>query len=308
MSDMRIQYSEEMVGAGHPTKFDTLNRLALIEADADGHGLRRYLKAQAEDPATAAGECVFYAKSVGGHVGIFLRAESNGPITQIGSNGRILPPPKAVSSWSLYADDTASPDFTRLGPFQAANLANSASRRLGFQEPVQAPGLAHRLMLDLAMSTTATANITLRLAYKVFPIDGSLAANLTTALWRASYNYTAGDKVIALAADGWREYTVTADSGSSGATPPTWPANGTVTDSGLTWTAGNVVFKNLSLVHAVTDSAGEPFRVDSASLQIPAADITADHQQIAGFLLREVGSGHGGDLYLIDGHLKALEA
>lgn len=36
MADARIQYSEEMVGAGHPAKADTLNRLTLVEHNADG--------------------------------------------------------------------------------------------------------------------------------------------------------------------------------------------------------------------------------------------------------------------------------
>jgi len=39
MADLRIQYTEEMVGAQHPTKADTLNRLTLIEHNSDGtHG------------------------------------------------------------------------------------------------------------------------------------------------------------------------------------------------------------------------------------------------------------------------------
>jgi len=36
MADLRIQYTEEMVGAGHTTKADTLNRLALAEHNSDG--------------------------------------------------------------------------------------------------------------------------------------------------------------------------------------------------------------------------------------------------------------------------------
>ena len=36
MADQRIQCSEEMVGAGHPTKQDTLNRLMLVEHENDG--------------------------------------------------------------------------------------------------------------------------------------------------------------------------------------------------------------------------------------------------------------------------------
>ncbi len=39
MADQRIQYTEELVGAGHPTKADTLNRLVLVEHNPDGtHG------------------------------------------------------------------------------------------------------------------------------------------------------------------------------------------------------------------------------------------------------------------------------
>ena len=36
MADQRILYTEQMVGAGHPTKADTLNRLALVEHNVDG--------------------------------------------------------------------------------------------------------------------------------------------------------------------------------------------------------------------------------------------------------------------------------
>ena len=36
MADLRIQYDEEMVGANHPTKSDTLNRLVLAEHEQDG--------------------------------------------------------------------------------------------------------------------------------------------------------------------------------------------------------------------------------------------------------------------------------
>ena len=36
MADQTIAYTEEMVGSGHPTKSDTLNRLALVEHNTDG--------------------------------------------------------------------------------------------------------------------------------------------------------------------------------------------------------------------------------------------------------------------------------
>ncbi|MBI3024385.1 MAG: hypothetical protein HYY66_01670 [Candidatus Tectomicrobia bacterium] len=36
MADQRAQYTEEAVGAGHPTKADVINRLALVEHNTDG--------------------------------------------------------------------------------------------------------------------------------------------------------------------------------------------------------------------------------------------------------------------------------
>lgn len=36
MADQRIQYNEQVVGAGHPTKTDTVNRLSLVEHNNDG--------------------------------------------------------------------------------------------------------------------------------------------------------------------------------------------------------------------------------------------------------------------------------
>ncbi|MBI2178106.1 MAG: hypothetical protein HYU38_07205 [Candidatus Tectomicrobia bacterium] len=36
MADQRAQYTEEAVGAGHPTKADVVNRLALVEHNTDG--------------------------------------------------------------------------------------------------------------------------------------------------------------------------------------------------------------------------------------------------------------------------------
>ena len=36
MADQRIQYAEEVVGAGHPTKADTLNRRGDVEHATDG--------------------------------------------------------------------------------------------------------------------------------------------------------------------------------------------------------------------------------------------------------------------------------
>lgn len=87
MSDLRIQYDEEMVGASHPTKDDTLNRLALVEADTDGHGTQRFLKVRASAPATAAGEGVLYAKTAGGAAELFYRGEDDGQEVQLTAAG-----------------------------------------------------------------------------------------------------------------------------------------------------------------------------------------------------------------------------
>ncbi|ADK86090.1 hypothetical protein Deba_2736 [Desulfarculus baarsii DSM 2075] len=77
MSDQRIQYTEEMVGANHPTKSDTLNRLALVETDIDGHGKARFLKEQTTIPGPASGEGVLYAKADGADTCLYYRANGS---------------------------------------------------------------------------------------------------------------------------------------------------------------------------------------------------------------------------------------
>lgn len=215
--------------------------------------------------------------------------------------------PRPVTSWSPFTSDAVTPVSTRLGPFLASTFAYANRLRLGFQEPVLAAGLAHRLMLDVAMSTTSAANITLNMAYKVVPMDGTVACNLTTDIWRASWTPGASKKIVALDTAGdWREYTAGA-TGTTGATAPTFPTSGTVADNTVTWTAGSVIYSNRQAVFAVTAAANKPFLVDVTGLQIPVAEITAEDQRIVGFLVREVGSGHAGDMYLLDGHFKAVE-
>ncbi len=74
MSDQTIQYDEEMVGAGHPTKADTLNRLALVETDADGRGKMRFLKEQASAPTPGDNEGVLYTADDGGDTCLYYKA------------------------------------------------------------------------------------------------------------------------------------------------------------------------------------------------------------------------------------------
>lgn len=50
LADQRIQYTEEMVGADHGTKADTLNRFALVEHENDG--THTYVTVADSAPAT----------------------------------------------------------------------------------------------------------------------------------------------------------------------------------------------------------------------------------------------------------------
>ena len=74
MADQRIQYTEEMVGAGHPTKSDTLNRLANVEHNNDGThkaaaissggGILHSLATAANDFLVASGVGVYIKKTL----------------------------------------------------------------------------------------------------------------------------------------------------------------------------------------------------------------------------------------------------
>ncbi|MBI4800146.1 MAG: hypothetical protein HY794_15750 [Desulfarculus sp.] len=79
MADQRCRDIDDWTGAGSALKADTLNRLDLVETDADGHGKYRWLKHQAADPETGAGEGVVYAKSTG----LYYRLASNGAIGKL---------------------------------------------------------------------------------------------------------------------------------------------------------------------------------------------------------------------------------
>ncbi|MFH2125999.1 MAG: hypothetical protein ABIK12_05755 [Pseudomonadota bacterium] len=83
MPDLRIQYDEEMVGAGHPTKEDTLNRLMLAEHDSAGLHQRATLVVQEEDPDTGAEQAALYVKNSGGLAVLFYRGGEGGEVTQL---------------------------------------------------------------------------------------------------------------------------------------------------------------------------------------------------------------------------------
>jgi hypothetical protein len=205
--------------------------------------------------------------------------------------------PRLVTSWRIHDTDLNQPENGTLGATGTIDFADGALRRIKLQERVLDPGYNLRLVLLLAMDTTQAAAISLNLAYKVFSAGDS--HGVAVELWQASKVYSAGATVIGLASDGWRVYT--AAGGTSGATEPAWPTSGTIADNGWNWTAGAVVYKNLPLSFTVSTNANQGFVVDSASLQIPAAELTANTQEVVGFLWRAASDAHGGNMKLIDG-------
>ncbi|KMY68482.1 hypothetical protein AAU61_02095 [Desulfocarbo indianensis] len=90
MSDLRIQYNEEMVGQGHPTKADTLNRLFLggpapVLRDSDGKVLHSVFKKQTSPPDTGVDEGALYAKEdAAGELKLYWRRPSNGEEMEVG--------------------------------------------------------------------------------------------------------------------------------------------------------------------------------------------------------------------------------
>jgi hypothetical protein len=80
---LAIGYDEEMVGSGHPTKADTLNRLfmggsAPVLRDTDGKVLAGLYKKQNAAPAPAAGELALYAAEEDGSLALFARRADGG--------------------------------------------------------------------------------------------------------------------------------------------------------------------------------------------------------------------------------------
>ena len=89
MADLRIQYDEEMVGAGHPTKEDTINRLALVEHDEDGTHNQATLNQLDQDPETGAEQMALYVKEISGAPELCVRGESDGDVIQLTSGGAL---------------------------------------------------------------------------------------------------------------------------------------------------------------------------------------------------------------------------
>jgi len=107
MPDLRIQYDEEMVGAGHPTKEDTLNRLMLAEHDSAGLHQRATLVAQENDPDTGEDQAALYVKNSGGQAELFFRSAEDGAVTQITKDGAVSGSQSAALAGCLPAWSSA---------------------------------------------------------------------------------------------------------------------------------------------------------------------------------------------------------
>lgn len=302
MSDQTILYNEEMVGAGHPTKEDTLNRLALVETGADGHGKFRYLASQAEAPSTGQGEGVLYARQAGGGTEAFYRGPANGAETRLTRRGELadLLRPRPVPA--LYLDD------------QDPCRGEATVGYLRFPNSAQAWGwcdfkawladVAWRVRLEAMMSSGEASQVGLGLAYQVFAAGAVM--NPVRLRWKASTPHLVGDQRVPTTPNGFY-YQVTV-AGTSGSSAPSWPTTigNTVGDGGVTWRCQAAGFKGLGLNQTAPASAHARFEVDSASLQIPAGEVGLGDRVVLG-LWRSASDPHGGDLLVSEMLIQPVE-
>ena len=302
MSDQRIQYNEEMVGAGHPTKEDTLNRLALVETGSDGHGKYRYLATQASAPATGSAEGVVYAKEAGGKAEAHYRGPDGGGEARLTRQGELADVLRPRPLPGLYLDETnpCQGDAT-LGYLRFPN----GDQTWGWGDfKAWLSGVAWRVKLEAMMSTGEAAQVGLGLAYQVF--GAGAVVNPVKRRWKASTAYGVGDQRVPATANGYY-YQVTV-AGTSGASSPTWPTTigGTVSDDGVTWRCQAAGLKPLSHNATAPAAAYARFDVDSSSLQIPAGEVSLGDRVLFG-LWRSASDAHGGDLLACELSIQPVE-
>lgn len=302
MSDQCIQYNEEMVGAGHPTKEDTLNRLALVETGGDGHGKYRFLASQASAPATGQDEGVLYAKQAGGQAEAHYRGPSGGDEARLTRRGELADVLRPRPVAGLYLDDQ--------DPCQGEATAGY----LRFPNSGQAWGwcdfkawladVAWRIKLEAMMSTGEASQVGLGLAYQVFAPGAVM--NPVRLRWKASTAYLVGDQRVPTTPNGYY-YQVTV-AGTSGASAPTWPTTigNTVSDGGVTWRCQGAGLKGLSLNLTAPSAAYARFEVDDSALQIPAGEVALDSRLLLG-LWRSASDAHGGDLLVNEMLIQPVE-
>lgn len=128
MADLRIQFSEEMVGTGHPVKADTLNRLSLVEHNNDGThkynitgapelDLREFLPAGfvtdgSVDYSSEIQACISAGKRIFIPAGTWLCENLNvrgyRNIRGAGRGNTVLKIPASSTSWLINSSDGAT--------------------------------------------------------------------------------------------------------------------------------------------------------------------------------------------------------
>jgi hypothetical protein len=137
MSDLRISYEEEMVGSGHPTKADTLNRLFLggpsaTLRDTDGKVLYNLFKERTADPSTGAGEGALFAKqNSSGVLALHWRRPGDGEVVELAPRLRAVETGTHTPSWtssyySYISLATSGLDASRHLPLLHTTIINQA--------------------------------------------------------------------------------------------------------------------------------------------------------------------------------------
>ncbi|MBU1274085.1 MAG: hypothetical protein KJ720_01790 [Proteobacteria bacterium] len=186
MSDLRIQYDEEMVGADHPTKEDTLNRLMLAEHDSAGLHQRATLVVQGADPDTGAGQAALYTKESGGLAELFFRGAGGGEVLQLTKAGAVSAGAPAAITGCLPAWSSASAFTLGSG---ALDIGGSLFEIPGAITKTGQSGFAANTWLYLKVYAPASGN----------EIDAAaVALDATTPQWSDAYKawYIGTERVV----------------------------------------------------------------------------------------------------------------
>ena len=122
MSDQRILYTEKMVGAGHPTLPDTLNRLPLVEHNTDG--THKFTTATTESSSTSTGAIV-----TAGGIGVAKNVNVGGDLSVAGhATLEGVTPTGATGSGKLVFDTLptiASPTISGHATIEGVTVAGA---------------------------------------------------------------------------------------------------------------------------------------------------------------------------------------
>ena len=208
MSDLRIQYDEEMVGASHPTKDDTLNRLALADHGQDGAHL--YLGLITGMAYYTSGEEQISVEGGSMELGGLTYAMGSGEAAVTKTFGSLDP----GAIYYLYAQAPASGQA-----LFATELSASAA----------APAWNH------AKGGWYSGDLR---CVGAFLTDSQPVAN-----WAASTSYDGLQRVWTSGGAGAYMYIQTGDSGTSDSSEPAWPQTPgeSVEDGGVTWVCHQAV-------------------------------------------------------------------